>query len=403
MKRNYGISVCCFLCLLVCQTATHALGHPDPELPNLVQRASTVCIGRVTRIEDIGPAQVNLGYRDSITNQPAPTAATNAVAEVSVQTVLKGKIRSKSITVAFYKNVHQGSTPTFFTELAVGETDVLFLETTGDETRFILSQPNTNGKSKINIGTAALKTPAEATPLRNVLSALANALADNSKAARLDCLQQIGSIGFVLNLKPGDPNYSVVIDLMKSLNEPGAPELKSFVNSRILPPVLKLMTDADAEVRQQAVYTAGRLQDVDVLPTLGEMANKEAETGMGSAAMIVGEYKAPEAVRPLVRLLESKNDDVRHEAAVALRNIADPLAVPFLLEHLDDPNPWARYYIVTALYTAIDPSQCPGPVLFHDDEDKHVSFWKKWAADHQDKVAALREQFLSPLPLKATH
>ena len=58
---------------------------------------------------------------------------------------------------------------------------------------------------------------------------------------------------------------------------------------------------------------------------------------------------------------------------------------------------------MTALYTATNTPQYPGTVLFHEDEDKYITTWKKWSADHQDKVAALREQFLAPLPLKAVN
>ena len=402
MKHIYGIIICCLFCFLICQTDAHAAWNSRPELPFLVQEANTVCIVRVTQVEDLGRTQVDSGYKDSSGN-PIKIVAEKAVADVIVDYTLKGEPAPTTLQVTFFKNVHEGSNPTPFTEVVPQEREILFLDSTNDKSVFSLSEPSSNGHSKINIGTVDLKTPAEATPLQNILAVLTNALADKSKAARLDCLQQIGSIGFALNLKLGDPSYSVVINLTKSLNEPGASGLKTFIDSRILPTIVKLIRDTDSEVHKAAVYAAGRLQDADVLPTLAEMANKEAETGMGNAAMIIGEYEDPEAVRPLTRLLESKNDDVRKGAAEALRSLGNPLAVPFLLEHLNDPYPWAKYYIVTALYTAIDPSQCPGPLLFQAREDEYVSFWKKWANEHQDKVAALREQFIAPLPAKAVH
>ncbi len=408
MKHNYGISICCLLCFLACQAGVHAMGHPNPELPGLAQEASTICIGRVTQIEDLGPTQVNTGLRDSITNQPVPTAARDAVAEVAVQSVLKGKVAPKSITVAFYKNVHQGFNPAFFTELAAGETDILFLNTTNDGTHFSLSQPNSAGKSKITIGDAKIgPIPATVPPLRAVLLVLADALSSGSKPVKMECLERIGSTGYLLYAKAGVWVDEGAVARRTALGEPlmadnPSSSLEAFIRAKVLPAVLKLTTDGDADVRDQAVLAAGNLQDVGIIPALAKLADKQYKPGeQGIAASIFREYRNPDATRALVGVLGDSNPNVRSQAAAALRESADPVAVPALLEHLDDPDPDARYYIVTALYTATDTPQYPGTVLFHADEDKYVSLMRKWADEHQDKVAALQEQFLAPLTLKA--
>ena len=184
-------------------------------------------------------------------------------------------------------------------------------------------------------------------------------------------------------------------------NNPSS-SLEAFIQAKILPAVLKLTTDKDADVRDQAVLAAGNLQDVGVIPALAKLADKQYKPGeQGMAAGLFGQYRNPEATRALVGVLDDSNPNVRERAAYSLRESADPIAAPFLLEHLDDPDPGARYSIVTALYTATDTPQYPGTVLFHEDEDKYVTFWKKWADEHQDKVALLREQFLAPLPTRA--
>jgi len=141
-----------------------------------------------------------------------------------------------------------------------------------------------------------------------------------------------------------------------------------------------------------------------VIPALAKLADKQYHPGeQGMAAGVFGQYRNPTATRALVGVLGDSSPNVRSQAAYSLRESADPLAVPFLLEHLDDPDPDARYSIVAALYMATDTPLCPGPVIFHAKEDEYISFCKKWAVDHQDKVAALREQFLAPLPTKAVH
>ena len=410
MKHNLGIGISCLFCFLVCQTGAQALGHPNPELPVLVQEADAVCIGQITQITDLGPTRVDLGYRNSTTNKPSPTAATEAVADVTVRSVLKGKISRKSIQVAFYKNVHQGENPTFFTELAAGETDVIFLKAADDGTHFSLLEPNSAGKSKIGLGDAKIgPIPAAAPPLRAALLALTDALANGSKPVKLECLDRIGNAGYLLYAKAGVYVDKTAVERRSNLGEPlmveGVPSsLEAFIQAKVLPAIIKLTADSDADLRDQAVLAAGRLQDVEVIPALAKLADKQYQPGiLGEAADTFSRYRNPNATKALVGVLGDTNPNVRSQAADSLRESADPIAVPFLLEHLDDPDPNARYSIVAALYMATDTPLCPGPVIFHAKEDEYVSFCKKWALDHQDKVAVLREQFLAPLPTKAVH
>ena len=412
MKTIMLLALC--LCgLLSCPGFVLAFDDGHPEVTVLVQNAGAVCIGRVTHIEDLGPAQVNLGYTAGGTNRPAPVDARSMVAEVAVQGVLKGKISPKSITVAFYKNVSLASkpfNPEPFTELAAGETDILFLKTTDDAMNFTLSQPSSYGKSKITIGDAKIgPIPAAATPLRAVLLALVEALASGSKPVKLECLDRIGSTGYLLYAKAGVWVDTGAVNRRTALGEAlmadnPSSSLEAFIRARILPAVLKLTTNSDADLRDQAISAAGRLQDVGVIPALAKIADRQYKPGFVSmTSAILSQYRNPEATRALVGVLGDTNPNVRSQAADSLRESADPVAVPFLLEHLDDPDPDARYSIVAALYMATDTPLCPGPVIFHAKEDQYVSFCKKWALDHQDKVAALREQFLAPLPTKAVH
>ena len=410
MKHNFGIGICCLLCFLACQMGVHAMGHPNPELPVLVQDADAICIGRITQIEDLGPTQVDLGHWNSVTNKPVPSNAMEAVAEVAVRTVLKGKITQKSITVSFYKNVHQGRDQTFFTELAAGETDIIFLKTAQDGAHFSLFEPNSAGKSKIALGDAKIGLiPAAAPPLRAALLTLVDALGSGSKPVKMECLDRIGSASYLLYVRAGVYVDKTAVADRSNLGEPlladsPSTSLEAFIQAKALPAVLKLTADSDADLRDQAILAAGNLQDVEVIPALAKLADKQYQPGaLGMGAEIFSRYHNPNATRALVGVLSDSNPNVRSQAAAALRNLADPVAVPFLLEHMDDPDPDAKYYIVTALYTATNTPSYPGDEHFHNQEDKYVSFWKKWAAEHQDKVAALREQFLAPLPTKAVH
>jgi len=407
--KNLTLLVLCLFGLLFCPGLVFAQFDGDPEVPVLVQNADVICIAKVVAVTQVTPTKFEARHHGH-DGLPVFVDAQSAVAEVAVQSVLKGKIDPKSITVAFFKNMRQGFNPAPFTELAAGETDILFLKATDNETNFTLSQPSSHGKSKIAIGDAKIgPLPTDASPLRAVLLALVDALGSGSKPVKLECLNRIGSAGVFLYTKAGVWVDKAAVTIRTALGEPlladdRSSNLEAFIRARILPAVLKLTTDSDADVRDQAVLAAGRLQDVDVIPALAKIADKQYKPGQpaGEVALILGEYRNPDATRALVGVLGDSNPNVRERAAYSLRESGDPIAAPFLLEHLDDPDSDARYSIVTALYTATNTPQYPGTVLFHDDEDKYITFWEKWANEHQDKVAALREQFLAPLTPKAS-
>ena len=416
MKRTVLMLSCYLAALSVVLLACCQGARAEPELPLFVQQADAICVGTVKDVQVQGQASVMIGRRNG---QPVMVPTDAEVATVAVEDVLKGDLTPTVIKIAFNKNAHTEYNSTRFTQLATGERAVLFLTATPDKSLFTLTQPRGDESCKVLIGGARLP-PHSTTPLRSTLLTLAQALSmqalstqplsPSTKAVRIGCLERLGSAGFLLYVSPDNSDDRFGVKARQAFGEPlsvgtaSASSLEQFIKTKILPAVLQLTSDADVDVRDQAVLAAGRLQDVDVIPALAKIAGKSYKPGMlGETAVILRFFRNPAATRPLAGVLSDSNPDVRSQAAAGLRDLADPLAVPSLLEHLDDPSADAKYYIVTALYTATDTPSYPGTVLFHDDEDKYVSFWKKWALDHQDKVAALREQFLAPLPTKAAH
>ena len=405
--KNLTLLALCLFGLLFCPSFALAYLDGEPEVPVLVQNADVICIAKVVTVTQGAPTKFEANHRG-----PVFIDAQSAVAEVAVQSVLKGKLNRKSIGVAFFKNVHYTSNPLNpapFTELAAGETDIIFLKATDDETRFTLSQPSSHGKSKITIGDTKIgSVPVAAPPLRAVLLVLVDALVSGSKPVKMECLDRIGSAGYLLYAKTGVYVDEAAVTDRSKLGEPlmadGVPSsLEAFIQARVLPAVLTLTTDKDADLRDQAVLAAARLQDVGVIPALAKIADKQYQPGeLGIAADVFSNYRNPAATRALVGVLGDSNPNVRSQAAAALRESGDPVALPSLLEHLDDPDPGARYNIVAALFTATKTPSYPSPDHFHEDEDKYITFWKKWADEHQEKVDLLREQFLAPLPVPKT-
>ena len=395
MKRTLLMISCYLSILLSCQSA-----HAAPELPVFVQQADAICVGTVKNVEFQGQTSVTIGRRDG---QPVMAQTDNEVATVAVEDVLKGDLTQTVIKISFDKNAYTAFNRTRFAQLTTGERAVFFLTATPDKSVFSLTQPSTEGYSKILIGATPL-TQHSTSPLRSTLLTLTRALSQSTKTVRINCLERLASTGFLLDVSPDKGTDRFGVKARQDIGESpvsdvaSAASLEQFVKTKILPSVLQLTKDTDMDVRDEALIAAGNLQDVSVIPQLATIADKNY-----AAPITIGSYRTPDAARPLIRILSSKNADVRAKAAYSLRELADPLAVPFLLDHLDDPSPDARYYITTALYTATDTPSYPGTVIFHAQEDKYVSFWKKWADEHQDKVALLREQFLAPLPSPAVH
>lgn len=391
MKRGVLIILCCLSILLACSKDAHAV----PELPVFVQQSDDICIGTVKDVRTLGQTSVMIGHSDGL---PVMAQTENEIATVAVEDVLKGSLSQASVMVTFTKNAYTSFNRTSFTQLTLGERAVFFLVATPDKSVLSLTQPASDGYSRILIG-ATNFTGHSTSPLRTTLLALTQALADNTKAIRLSCLGRIASAGFLLNVKPEKDVDRFGVKIRQSLGEPlpggvvPALSLEQFIKTQIVPAVIRLTKDADPDVSEQAFIASGYLQDADVVPDLVRVADKN-----GYAAFAIGSYRNVDAVRPIIGALASKNDVVREKAAYALRNFADPLAVPSLLEHLDDPDPDAQYYIVTALFEATNTPHYPGTVLFHEKAGEYVAFWKKWAAGHQARIKALRAQFKADAP-----
>ncbi len=403
MKINTLMGICILYAALFCSSVALGASHGNPDLPFLTQEADVICIGRISSIKTSTSVKLDVGYRGR-DGGPYLVDAQSAVATVEVENVLKGKLDQATIQVVFYKNVHSRENPSPFTELISGEHEVLFLVSAGNKTTFNLVIPASYGRSKISIGEAKTISSPNLSSMRAVLSAIVERLPYSSQSQREDCIQRLGSAGYLLYVKPGVYADEYGLKRRLALGEPiltpqSLPtSLEQFVRDHILPKVFNLTTDKDSDIRKTATVTAGRLQDPAVVPDLAHIAVEDYVPGeLGFAADTIGEYRNPDAAIPLIRILKSSSADVRQQASFSLGQLHDPLALPFLIERLDDSSPKVVSAASESLFeiTGQVGSQLP-PGDAQSLQAREVTFWKKWAAEHQDRIKALRAQFDAP-------
>ncbi|MEM4161419.1 MAG: HEAT repeat domain-containing protein [Thermoplasmata archaeon] len=143
----------------------------------------------------------------------------------------------------------------------------------------------------------------------------------------------------------------------------------------LLPPIIKALSDADANVRANAALllclvaeNAKAVVEAGALPPLiTALADADAQVRMYAADALGGIAEGGEAkalvaagaIQPLLRALSDNNEYVRREAAEALWRIAEggeakalvaAGAVPPLVHALSDANPRVREYAAEALW-----------------------------------------------------
>ncbi len=392
MKPYLNILLLSMTFLSNCLSAAEASYRTTTGLADAVLQADVVCVGKVSNVQSHGIVQVDTGFTTN--GKPVTVAAEKATADVSVQAVYKGDMSPGIISVTFFKNVRTGFNSVQFKEINPGSRNVLFLASTLEHHGWSLTDPALLGTSVIPIGNAPLPdglTGLE--PLRAVLLVLAHSLADQSTAIQMDCLESIGGVGELLNVRPNLYTDADAVKLRAALNEPLTSGLEAFVDGQVLPSVLALTSSPISEVAEQAYLTAGELQDVTVIPKLAEIAEQHYKPGeIGSAASTLSFFRTPAAVRPLTAALDSTDSYVREEAAYALRYLADPAAVPFLINHLSDSDPDVRYYVVTALDVSTGNTHYPGTVLFHKNESEYIQPWQDYAANNRAQLQNARNK-----------
>lgn len=104
------------------------------------------------------------------------------------------------------------------------------------------------------------------------------------------------------------------------------------------------LKDKNKSIRWVAAEALWEMGDKRAVPALIEYLEKEDAYEWGKVVTMnaLASFKDPQAVGPLIKMLEAKNPFLRRSAALALAKIGDPKAVPALIGMLKDEEGWLQ-------------------------------------------------------------
>ena len=125
--------------------------------------------------------------------------------------------------------------------------------------------------------------------------------------------------------------------------------LENFFVDGFLDPLLALLSDADKDVRRQAVIALGELRDPRARPGITKLFKDSDPEVRGRAVYSLGKYQDPADIPTVRHFLKDSAPYVRYYAMEALVAIHDPSAIPDIKDRLADPDKTIRLRAAEAL------------------------------------------------------
>jgi HEAT repeat protein len=154
----------------------------------------------------------------------------------------------------------------------------------------------------------------------------------------------------------GDMGEVAVIPILALLQDDDAKMRESAVNllgnigdERAIEPLIEMLYDPVWDVRWAACHMLPRFEDKrGVKPLIERLKDSQAEVReMAINALVV--FEDPRVVEPLIALLQDENEKVRIVAARALGELGDKRAIEGLTQALEDENERVREAVGAAL------------------------------------------------------
>jgi HEAT repeat protein len=195
----------------------------------------------------------------------------------------------------------------------------------------------------------------------------------------------------IATIKTGDYNAKMLFSSLYDIGDPRAvlpicEELKDkhvrsdaawilgeFKDPRAVEPLIAALVDENEYVRSNVSTAISRTGEPAVKPLIAALNNKNNHWRIRKeVASIVGWLGKNRAVGPLITAMKDENRHVRSEAAKALGKISDPKAVEPLIAALKDDYPSVRAGASEALGRTKDPRAVEPMIFALKDEKKDV-------------------------------
>ena len=400
MQRTNNIFWLCSIAILALSKPLIAGAMQNGDLYKILPESDVVCVGTVINVSSFQRSIFDSGGGFEVATQTSK-------AKVIIETVLVGSL-SKSELDLIYPipdfPIRPSSTSLQYPKIVVGERALFFLKRhseTGikDMQTFVLTFPFASTSTVIPIGTTSLNAVQFSnTTYRKCILILTQALSAPESSIRLDCLERIKvAASLFMNFRSNIAGFHVdrqfVRQMRVLLAEPKQNDFDAFIMSSVLPNVHHLEFASDPRERAMAYITAGSLQDSTAIPQLVAISNSKSSDDLAQeSTYTLANFRTTSATVSLVSLLE--DNSLRQVAADALRDTADPRSIPFLLQHLNDPDPIVVFNILGALATANNKFSLL-PSLSHTRSQRQalIVYWKTWALDNTQKIKSLKNQF----------
>jgi hypothetical protein len=311
---------------------------PASDLENQMMSADLIVAGKITRVSD-SSQPVAL-----VSQQAGPAHDQVREAEVAAVRTVAGKHDGGLLRVFFLA----GKVPSRpWMQLSTGETVLLFLR-------------------RIN------EAYVPYAPEGDLVHTLSNIAPPAAGASRREALAS----DLEQTILIADPNSQLNVIVEASV---ARARLREAINLQLLD------TPALRDPVRRAAWVAialaqGQVQVVGELPKLFENPPPPPANVLWSlVAQRLGELSAQVAPSQLAALLQSVNQELSRAAAVALRQLHNSAAVPYLIDALNHPDQNIRYQAIMGL-AELEPGVGPGPAygLYQSHESEYIERWRRW-------------------------
>ena len=311
--------------------------YPTPVLNvrYLAERSGVIVKGRVLEVNETGTIEEPTENGSLTFHEMA--------ASFQVDSVLKGNVEAKVITVEFLENPE-----VLALTLEQNEYALLFLKS-GQDGKYSFAVPQV-GKMAITSQNVPLAETAQTTAGKLEAELMAS-LSDPDREVARTALEQVGDLGSVRSTQA-----------IRDIASGGAPDIQGIAYRALL-------GLGDYSLLDQAIrYAEEPAQELDL---------QRQQLGVVEA---IGDIEDRSAVPALNSLLASPSVNLRRAAAKALRAIGDPSSARFLVRALDDSDRDVQYDAGMALagLAGASPDNAPARDVFDRSPAKYLGKWKSW-------------------------